>query len=62
MKQKKRYISFYKVHYNHLVPHIEEYGLMCTRSWWKCFKLGLRHIRQGKATLFMIEKNRPKKH
>lgn len=60
MERQKRYITFYKIKYAHLVPYIKEYGMMCTRSWWKCIKLGLRHIRQGKATFFVIEKVKPK--
>lgn len=62
MKIKKRYIAFYKIKYNKFIPYLDEYGMMCTRTWWGCFKFGLRHIRQGKATFFIIEKNRPKKH
>ena len=56
MKRQKRYITFYKIKYSHLVPYFKEYGLMCTRSYWECFKLGLRHIKQGTATFFTIEK------
>ncbi len=61
MKRQKRYISFYKIHYDHFIPYLHEYGLMCTRTWWECIKLGFRHIKQGKATFFILEKNRPKK-
>lgn len=61
MKVQKRYITFYKLHYNCLVPCVSEYGMMCHRSWWGCLKLGWRHIRRGKATFFTIEKVKPKK-
>ena len=44
------------------IPYLHEYGMMCTRTWWSCFKLGFKHVRQGKATFFIIEKDRPKKH
>ena len=54
--RKKRYITFYKISYRHLVPTLDEYGMMCTRSWWQCFKIGLRHMKQGSATFFTIEK------
>lgn len=59
MKQ-KRYITFYRLYWINGVPYAHEYGLMCTRSWWKCFKLGFRHIRQRKAHFFTIEKCYPK--
>lgn len=59
MKRTKRYITFYKISYKHMIPYIKEYGMMCTRSWWQCFKLGIRHIRQGKASFFIIEKVNP---
>ena len=62
MKVRKRYIAFYKIKYNHCIPYLDEYGMMCTRTWWSCFKMGLKYIKQGKATFFMIENNRPKKH
>lgn len=61
MARRKRYITLYKIKYNHLIPYINEYGLMCTRSWWQCFKLGMRHIKQGKASFFTIEKVKPNK-
>lgn len=61
MKTKKRYIAFYKLKCYYGMPHLDKYGLMCTRTWWQCFKLGIRHIRQGKATFFVIMGNRPKK-
>lgn len=51
MTKVKRYITFYKFQL-HPTPHIKTYGLMCTRTRWQCFKLGLKHIRQGKATFF----------
>lgn len=57
----KRYITFYKISYKRMVPHVKEYGFMCTRSWWECFKIGLRHIRKSQATFFIIEKVVPKK-
>lgn len=60
MKRQKRYITFYKITFTHSIPHIKEYGMMCSRSWRQCFKLGIRHIRQGKASLFIIEKVKPK--
>lgn len=56
MKQ-KRYITFYKLYWLDRRLYAHEYGLMCTRSWWQCFKLGLRHIRYRKAHLFTIEKS-----
>lgn len=56
MAKKKRYITFFKVTYKHCLPSISEYGMMCTRSWWQCFKIGCRHIRNGYATFFIIEK------
>lgn len=62
MKRKKRYINFYKFHYNNLMPYVEEYGFMCTRTYWECLKIGFRHIRKGKATFFIIEKAKPKKN
>ena len=62
MKARKRYIVFYKIRYNRFIPYLHEYGMMCTRTWWSCFKLGFKHVRQGKATFFIIEKDRPKKH
>lgn len=62
MKIQKKYITFYKLHYSHLVPYVHEYGMMCTRTWWQCFKLGWRHIKQGKANFFVIEKAKPKKN
>lgn len=61
MKARKRYIAFYKLKCRYGIPHVDEYGFMCTRTWWQCFKLGLRHIRKGNATFFMIENHRPKK-
>lgn len=61
MKRDKRYITFYKIQYKHFMPYIYEYGFMCTRTWWECFKLGLRHIKQGKANFFTVEKAKPKK-
>ena len=60
MKKQKRYISFYKLYYRHGIPYIYEYGMMCTRSWWQCFKMGAKHLRKGKATFFTIEKVKPK--
>lgn len=56
MKKKQRYIAFYNITWkdNHLYG--EKYGLMCTRSWWQCFKIGLRHIKNKKAFFFMIGK------
>lgn len=60
MGKPKRYITFYKIKYIHSIPSIEKYGLMCSRNWKQCFKLGLRHIRQGKATFFTIKKVRSK--
>ena len=60
MTKQKRYITFYKLKYRYMIPYVREYGMMCTRSWWKCFKMGLRHIRKGRATFFVIEKVKPK--
>lgn len=56
MKRQKRYISFYKLKYRHCIPYISTYGLMCTRNYIQCLKLGLKHIRKGNATFFIIEK------
>ena len=61
MKRQRRYIMFYKLHWIHLMPYVSEYGLMCSRSWWQCFKLGMRHMAKGKASFFIIEKREPKK-
>ena len=44
----------------HLYPY-EKYTMMCTRSWWECFKLGMRHVWKGNAIFFTISKRRPKK-
>lgn len=60
MKKQKRYISFYKLYYHHGIPYVYEYGMMCTRSWWQCLKIGAKHLRKGKATFFTIEKVKPK--
>lgn len=62
MKTRKRLITFYKIEHDKFIPHLEKYGMMCTRTWWSCFKLGLRHIRQGKATFFIIGNSKHKKH
>lgn len=61
MVRQKRYITFYTLHKRHIIPSIYQYGLMCTRSWGKCLKLGLRHIVHGQALFFTIEKVKPKK-
>ena len=61
MKRQRRYITFYKIEFKYMIPYVKSYGLMCTRSYWKCMKMGIRHIRQGKASLFFIEKVKPKK-
>lgn len=61
MNRQKRYIKFYKIDYKHNHLQLGSYGLMCTRSWWKCFKLGIKHIKQGSCYFFIIQKNRPKK-
>nr|DAT77948.1 MAG TPA: hypothetical protein [Caudoviricetes sp.] len=60
MPRTKRYITFYKLHYISFLPYVHEYGMMCTRSWFQCLKLGFRHILQHKATFFTIEKVKPK--
>lgn len=62
MIRQKRYITFYTLHKRHILPSIYQYGLICTRSWRKCFKLGLRHIVKGQAFFFTIEKVKPKKN
>ena len=56
MKRKQRYITFYGIgrKNNHLC--LEKYGLMCTRGWFECFKIGFRHIKNKKAFFFMIGK------
>lgn len=59
--RQKRYVTFYKIGFHHLSPTLSIYGMMCSRSWRKCLKLGIRHIRQGKATFFTIEKVKPKR-
>ena len=61
MKKLQRFITFYNVERkgNHL--YIKRYGLMCTRGWWKCFKMGMRHIKNSQAILFTIGKSVPKK-
>lgn len=51
MKKGKRYITFYKISPKHTK---KTYGMMCTRTWWQCFKLGIKHIRQGRAIFFKI--------
>ena len=51
----RRYITFYKIEWFPL-PHIKSYGLMATRSWWQSLKYGLKHIKKGSATFFIIEK------
>lgn len=56
MAKRKRYITFFKITYRHLIPTVDEYGMMCTRTWWQCFKIGLRHIKEGSASFFIIEK------
>ena len=56
----KRYIAFYKLRLFQ-TPHIETYGLMCTRTRIQCFKLGLKHLKLGKATFFYFSKVKPKK-
>lgn len=61
MVRQKRYITFYTFHKRHIIPSIYQYGLMCTRSWWKCLKFELRHIIEGQAFFFTIEKVKPKK-
>lgn len=61
MVRQKRYITFYTLHKKHIFPSVYQYGLMYTRSWWKCMKFGLRHIVEGQAIFFTIEKVRPKK-
>lgn len=60
MARQKRYMTFYQFYTLRHVPYITTYGFMCTRSWWKCLKLGIRHIRKGKAFFFTIEKAKPK--
>lgn len=61
MKRQKRYMTFYQLKAKRSMPYISTYGLMCTRSWWKCFKLGMKHIAKGKAYFFTIQKAKPKK-
>lgn len=61
MMRQKRYITFYTLHKRHILPSVYQYGLMCTRSWWKCLKFGLRHVVEGQAIFFTIEKVKPKK-
>lgn len=62
MKREKRYITFCRIRYKNLVPYLQEYGMMCTRTYWECFKLGLRHIKNGTAIFFTIKKIKsPKK-
>lgn len=61
MARQKRYITFYVFYNRHLLSSINQYGFMCTRSWWKCLKFGLRHIVKGQAIFFTIEKVKPKK-
>lgn len=61
MVRQKRYITFYTLHKRHIITSIYQYGLMCTRSWWKCLKFGLRHVIEGQAIFFTIEKVKPKK-
>lgn len=58
--ERRWYITFYKLHYISFLPYVHEYGMMCTRSWFQCLKLGFRHILQHKATFFTIEKVKPK--
>jgi hypothetical protein len=61
MVRQKRYITFYTLHKKHIFPSVYQYGLMCTRSWWKCMKFGLKHIVEGQAIFFTIEKVELKK-
>lgn len=60
MRKQKRYITFYKLDKSHRFPCISTYGMMCTRNWWDCFKMGMKHIRKGKAYFFTIKKIVPK--
>lgn len=62
MVRQKRYIIFYTLHKKHIFPSVYQYGLMCTRSWWKCLKFRLKHIIEGQAFFFTIEKVKPKKN
>lgn len=62
MVRQKRYITFYTLHKRHIIPSVYQYGLMCTGSWWKCLKFGLRHIVEDQAFFFTIEKVKPKKN
>jgi hypothetical protein len=52
----KRYITFYKICLLP-VPHICRYGMMCNRSRWQAFKMGLKHIKKGNAHFFVFWKN-----
>lgn len=61
MVRQKRYITFYTLMWRYHIPYIKTYGLACTRSWYKCLKLGIKHIKKGSAMFFTIEKCRPKK-
>lgn len=60
MARQKRYITFYVFNNRHILPSIHQYGFMCTRSWLKCLKLGIRHICKDQAFFFTIEKVKPK--
>lgn len=53
--RQRHYITFYRLRWRYAIPFFEDYGLMCTRSWWGCFKFGLKHICQRSALFFRIE-------
>ncbi len=57
----KRYVRFFGFGASNTIHIGEKYGLKCTRSWWGCLKLGIRHILKGNAIFFVILKNKPKK-
>lgn len=57
---KKRLMIFYTIGCKYKVLYPKKYAMVCTRSWWGCFKLGMRHIRKGRAFFFTIRK-KPKK-
>lgn len=62
MTRRKRYITFYRIKTKYCIPYPDTYGMCCTRTWWQCFKIGLRHLQQGSALFFTVEKASPKTH
>lgn len=54
-KKKQRYIQLIKIYFT-TKPHVYTYGMMCHRSWKSMLLLGLRHLKEGKCTLFYFKR------